>query len=415
MTFHSRKSFFIVAFGTMLEYYDMVAFIIFLPFLSASLFGTDNSHAAMVKGYLVLFLAALARPLGALTFGYIGDYFSRPRALVASMFGIAIATLVIGLTPSYTVIGPWAIVIVIAAKSLQAFCYGGEFSGAGIYVVEGAEKGKEAMVSSTILGIAIFGSLIAALFGIFLTSQAMPTWSWRLIFILGGCIGLIGISFRRKMLESPQFIPAHPVADTLWVMMKSYPLELLTGVLIAGLGSIPYTVVVTFVNPLLHSKGLITSQQLMMLQTACIAFSILALIFTGWLTLRFHAYQIMKCAGVFFILLYPILSFLQLDYFTLSFVLSFSLIFLTEFFFAPAHAIYKELFPAQFRYRGASFSFCLGISILAGLTPLLENYLYTQTNELLSIFLWIIPISIMTLFCLNLIEKRQALSFNELS
>jgi MHS family proline/betaine transporter-like MFS transporter len=78
----SKKSFFIAAIGTMIEYYDYALFIMFFPVLSPLFFPSDSLYQSLSKGYLFLMVAMLARPLGALFFGYIGDFFGRSKALL---------------------------------------------------------------------------------------------------------------------------------------------------------------------------------------------------------------------------------------------------------------------------------------------------------------------------------------------
>lgn len=401
------KAFLMVALGTMIEYYDMVLFIIFLPIISPILFGGESSGHALIKGYLVLFITALARPLGALFFGRIGDFISRPKALLASMYGIAITTFIIGITPPYQTIGAWSLLIVIVAKAIQTFCFGGEFSGAGIYVVEHAINPKQAISHGSFLAaIAISGSLAASLFGILVTYSFMPAWSWRIAFILGGVVGIVGIMYRKKMLESPEFKPARSQQENLLALLKQFPFELLTGTFIGGLSTIPYTTAIAFINPILMTQGFLTSHELMVMQTSIIAFSVLVLLIVGKLGNKFSAIGLMKSACMMLILMYPMLILIHLESFIGIIFISFVLIFLTELFFAPVSAFYKNLFPAPFRYRGASLSFCLGMSLLGGMTPLIENYLYQTTHQFVSIFLWILFNAVITLLFLTLMERK---------
>ena len=130
-----KKSFIGAAIGTLIEYYDYILFITFIPILSPVFFTADSAYQSLVKGYVVLLIATIARPLGGLFFGYFGDTLGRRKALLGSMYGIAIATFVMGIVPGYATLGIWACVIIIIAKSVQLFCFGGEYNGAGIYVV----------------------------------------------------------------------------------------------------------------------------------------------------------------------------------------------------------------------------------------------------------------------------------------
>ena len=400
------KSFLGAAIGAMLEYYDMILFIIFLPIIAPVFFGAGQ--AGITKGYWIFFITALARPLGALCFGYIGDFLGRPKALLSSMYGIALATFIIGITPSYQHIGAWALVIVIAAKAVQTFCFGGEFNGAGIYVVEHAKPGKENSTGGYLSALAISGSLFASLFGIVITLGFMPVWSWRIAFIIGGIAGLLGIQFRKKMLESPHFVPADEKRQTIWQLLKQYPMELLAGFFVSGMGTVAYTTAVVFLNPLLLAKGLITTNELMMLQTSLIVFSIVTLLVVAPVADRFGAQTVMKFASCLFLASLPWLKLISADNALQIISLGFWLILLTELFFTPVNAFFKNLFPMQFRYRGASFSSCLGMSILGGMTPMVENYFYHRTGQLYSGLLWIVLVAGLTLISLITLSKRNS-------
>jgi MHS family proline/betaine transporter-like MFS transporter len=100
------KSHFIGAsLGTMVEYYDYAVFSLYLPIIAPLFFPAETAYGSLIKGYWILLLTALARPLGGLAFGYLGDFYGRRNALLWSMSGIAIATAAIGFTPSYATIG----------------------------------------------------------------------------------------------------------------------------------------------------------------------------------------------------------------------------------------------------------------------------------------------------------------------
>lgn len=201
----SKHSFFGAAIGTLIEYYDYALFGIFLPLLSPVFFAAETHYASLIQGYVVLLLAMIARPLGAIFFGIIGDHISRRNALMYSIYGIAIASLLIGFIPGYAIIGWCAPALLLFFKCVQAFCFGGEYNGAGIYVVEHARGKNEATWGSLLTATTLLGSLIATLLGTLLTMSIMPAGSWRIAFIAGGLFACFGIVYRRHMLESPEF------------------------------------------------------------------------------------------------------------------------------------------------------------------------------------------------------------------
>ena len=188
-----RKSFLGAACGSMLEYYDYALFSTFLPLIAPLFFPAQSAYASLQKGFSFLLIAMIFRPIGALFFGYVGDKVGRRGALLTSMYGIALATLAIGLTPSYAMIGPTAMVLILVAKTVQVFCFGGEFNGGGVYAIELMQQRREGLGSGIFTAITLSGSLIASLYGILLTAKDMPAWGWRSAFIIGGLIGLLAI------------------------------------------------------------------------------------------------------------------------------------------------------------------------------------------------------------------------------
>ena len=265
-----KKWLLISALGTMIEYYEYSVFAIFLPIITPLFFPSTSHYKSLVKAYYFFLFIAAARPLGAIFFGHIGDFFGRRRALLTSMSGISIATLLIGILPSHATIGVSATIVVVAAKFIQVFCFGGEYNGAGTYVVEHAEPTKEATKGSLLSAMTLFGSLIAAAIGIILTLPFMPEWSWRIAFILGGSVGIIGIFFRKDLEESPDFFPTNPKQYTFLNILTQHPKALASGIVVGGMATLPFTTVLVFINPVLVTQGILTTNELMLIQTLLI-------------------------------------------------------------------------------------------------------------------------------------------------
>jgi MHS family proline/betaine transporter-like MFS transporter len=409
MTPLSKKSFFGAALGTMVEYYDYALFTIFMPIFSPLFFPAQSAYESLVKGYFVLLIAMIARPLGGLAFGYLGDAFGRRKALLTSMYGIALATTAIGLIPSSSTIGVWATVLIILAKALQIFCFGGEFNGAGIYVTEHAQNKREIWISSLLTATTLFGSLLASLVGVLATASFMPAASWRVAFVLGGLIGAFGILYRKNMVESPDFEEADLKRQSLKVMLKTYPQELIAGIFMGGFATVPATTVLTFINPVLMTQGYFTNHELMLVQTFLIFCAVLALLGVGQVADRSHPAKIMAFAAWSLVLLsYPLLLAVDSKNFLVLLSALTTLIVINEIFLSPSHAYFKSIFPMQYRYRASSLSFCLGMSLLGGLTPIIENYLYKLTGQFSAVSIWLMIVGLGTLWSLSQVKKKQA-------
>lgn len=400
-----HRSFLGAAIGTLIEYYDNGLYIFFLPIISPVLFPSSTPYQALVNGYIILFLSLILRPIGGIFFGYFGDFYGRKSALVMSMTGIAVATTAIGLTPSYASIGIGSMIAVTCAKSFQNFCFAGEYNGAGIYVVEHAKAKNECLTSSLLTAVMLGGSLLAAIFGVILTAPGMPVWSWRLAFIAGGVMGMLGLLFRANMVEPPNFQPATQ-QQPLRNLFKFFRTEFIAGIFIGGLSTVPYTTAITFIAPVLMTKGLLSAQQFMILQCFLAFFAMIALIIAGKVADRFSAATTMISACCIFIVLsVPLLN--EVDHYQRYSVLAVlvCLIMMNELFLGPVHAYLSKIFPMQYRYRATSLSYNIGMSLFGGLTPLIEHYLYRTTGRFVAISIWIAIISLAALLSILKVEK----------
>ena len=387
----SSRSFLGAALGTMIEYYDYSVLVMFLPLISPLFFPAATAYDSLVKGFYAMLVAMIARPLGGLFFGYLGDMFGRRCALLASMYGIAVATILMGLTPSHYSIGIWAAVMITATKAIQLFCFGGEYNGAGIYVVEHAQKKNEALMGSFLTATMLVGSLVATLIGYVCTLDFMPAWCWRVAFMFGGLIGIAGIIYRKNLAESPNFKEADPKKHDLKTLIKEYPYQILAGIFIGGFSTTPFTTVISFINPVLMTKGYMSTQVLMLLQSFLIFVAIVTLIVAGRVADKKSPQAVMKFGSLLLIILaLPLLWVVDLGIFSLIVIAQMLLIIINEILLGPSNACLKNLFPMHFRYRGASLSFTLGLSIFGGITPVVEHYLFNATGCFSSIAGWLI-------------------------
>jgi len=405
----SYKSFFIAGLGTMLEYYDFALFAIFLPIIAPVFFPARSSYESLMKAYVVLMIAMIMRPLGGIVFGYVGDLWGRRRALLISMYGIALATIMLGLIPPYKSIGIVAIILVLIAKSIQMLCFGGEYNGAGIYAVEHATKAYEGVFGGMLTATTLLGALLASLAGVLCTAEGAPTWAWRAAFIGGGIVGVAGILFRSKMHESPQFKPANLVQHSFAKMLKKYPQQLFAGVMLGGLATVPFTTVIVFINPALVKAHIITVQQMMEMQAILIGVAIAVVIRAGRLADQISPKFVMQMGAIALVVFaYPLLHLINSHSYTIILTAEIALIAINEIVLGPSNAYLKNLFATEYRYRATSFSFCIGLSIIGGVTPVLENYLHRLTKEFSILSVWLILIAAGTFVAIKIAERKES-------
>ena len=200
------------AIGNVLEWYDFGLFGFFAPVISQLFFPSHDELASLVGTYGVYATGFLMRPLGGVVFGYIGDRMGRKRALELSVLLMAVPTTLMALLPTYAQAGVGASLLLTLFRLLQGLSVGGEYIGSMSFLSEHAPPGRRAFLgsfssSSVILG-SLLGSGVAALLTGLLTEADLLAWGWRLPFLGGIVIGLVGLWLRSGVDESPSFLAA---------------------------------------------------------------------------------------------------------------------------------------------------------------------------------------------------------------
>lgn len=402
----AKKSFIGASIGTLLEYYDVGLWPIFVTFFAPAYFGGD-AYSALMKSYVILLATGLARPIGGLVFGHYGDRWGRSRVLIFSLYAIAISTFVLGIIPDCKTIGIFAIILATLARVVQLFAFGGEYNGAGIYVVE-QQTQRAGLIGSLLTASCLFGLLLASLVGFICSLSFMPTRSWRLGFMFGGVIGLVGIMYRKNIVESAHFRPANPINHSLKNMFKRYPLQLIAGVFIGGFSCAAFTTAIMFINPVLMAKGLMTREQLMVIQVFLTLTAIITLVVAGQQSDKKTPFKLIQFGSLALIFLsYPLLFWLDSGKFLGLILAQMILIIINEIVLGASNAYFKTLFIMQYRYRATSLSFCTGMALFGSLTPFVENYFYRLTGHFVASSIWLIFVGLGTAISVYLAENSK--------
>ena len=195
--------------GNTMEWYDVGVFG-YLITTMGPVFLPQADTSVQTLFLLGTFAATfIARPVGGVFFGWLGDKIGRQKVLATTLMIMAASTFAIGLLPGYAQVGIWAAVLLVIMKIVQGFSTGGEYAGATTFVSEyAADKSRGYAASFLDMGSYIGFALGAALVSILqltLGQAAMEDWGWRLPFLIAGPLGLIAIYFRMKIEESPAF------------------------------------------------------------------------------------------------------------------------------------------------------------------------------------------------------------------
>ena len=196
--------------GNLVEWYDWYAYAAFSLYFAPVFFPGKDPTANLLNTAGIFAVGFLMRPIGGWLFGSLADRKGRKWAMTVSVLLMSFGSLMIALTPSYNSIGIAAPILLLLARLLQGLSVGGEYGTAATYLSEMATKGRRGFYSSFQYVTLIGGQLTAVgvqllLQNIFLTTQQLQNWGWRIPFFIGAVLSLIAFYLRRNMDETEAF------------------------------------------------------------------------------------------------------------------------------------------------------------------------------------------------------------------
>lgn len=214
--------------GTTIEWYDFFLYGTAAALVFGPLFFPDVSPAVgLIASFATYAVGFLARPLGALVGGHVGDKIGRKAMLVASLLVMGVSTTLIGVLPTYGHVGILAPLLLLLLRLAQGFGVGGEWGGAALMSVETAPDGKRGLYGS-FTQIGVSGGMLLAVGAFTLVRTSMSaeqflSWGWRVPFLVSGLLVLFGFIVRAKLHEPESFtqmkeqntLPDNPIATVL--------------------------------------------------------------------------------------------------------------------------------------------------------------------------------------------------------
>lgn len=401
--------------GNALEFYDFTVYAFFAAIIGRQFFPSDNPLGALLLSVAVFGVGFLARPLGGVFIGRYADRAGRKPAMLLTLALMAVGMAIIALAPPYASIGLGAPCLIVLARLIQGFAWGGEAGPTTSYLVETAPDGKRAQYASWQVVSQGLAVLVAGAIGVLassaLSTQSMNAWGWRIPFFLGLAVIPVGLVLRRNMHETAA--PAD-VASTLASAAASMQGRYLKCVTLATLIIIPSTVTV-YVNNYMTSYALTLlhfpmtmSIAVTMMVGACMVVAALA---GGVAADKFgrKVVMIVPCA-LLLLIAYP--AFVALNKWHSSialFAVPAVLALLTGSHAAAVITIIPETFPKALRSTGLSISYAIAATVFGGSTQFVVTWLLRVTGNPLSPAFYIIGACALGLLGMTLLtETRDA-------
>nr|WP_243849247.1 MFS transporter [Paraburkholderia rhizosphaerae] len=378
------------AMGNATEWFDYGIYSYGLTYVSAALFPGSTAQATLFA--LATFaISFLVRPLGGLFWGPVGDRVGRKHVLSLTIILMSVATLCVGLLPSYERIGWWAPALLIVLRMIQGFSTGGEYGGAATFMAEYSPDHRRGLCGSFLE----FGTLAGFSLGAFLMlgcslalgSDTMHAWGWRLPFLVAAPLGMIGLYLRIRLEDTPVFrevaeaahheertgLPLKQLVVQFWKPM------LLLGGLVIALNVVNYVLLAympTFMKTQLHM-----SDNMSLLVPLIGMLSMMVLLpFSGALSDRIGRKNVwwISLVGLF---VFAVPMFTLMSHGTTGALIGFAvlgLLYVPQ--LASISAMFPAMFPTQARYAGMAIAYNVSTSLFGGTAPMASDWLIAHTG-----------------------------------
>lgn len=370
--------------GSALEWFDFSIY----GALSATIFpqlffGDMSSSNAALAAFATFGVGFVARPLGGVVFGYLGDKIGRRSVLMVTLVMMGVASLIIGLLPTAAAIGFLAPLILVLMRFIQGFSLGGEATGAQLMTMEHAPKDRRAFYAAMMtMGSPIsqvLANLSLAGLSFALSPEDFLAWGWRLPFILNIGILIIGIYIRFRVEETPIYregaaagnVAIHPLA-----VLKNHGLTILRLMLSYAPFAITFYFIIIFgISYMTNTLNYGTSETFTIIMIANLV-SILAIWAGGRTADRIGRRPVflIGCTVclVAALLFFPIVG---LGSFPLTLLITTVATSAVQFANATQGAMFAEAFPTQVRYSGSALAFTGANLVFSAPAPFVATWL----------------------------------------
>lgn len=377
------------AIGNATEWFDYGIYSYGLTYISAALFPGSTAQATLFA--LATFaISFLVRPLGGLFWGPLGDRLGRKHVLALTILIMSVATLLVGLLPSYASAGLWAPASLVLLRMIQGFSTGGEYGGAATFMAEYAPDHRRGFCGSflefgTLAGFSL-GAFLMLGTSVLLGNDAMHAWGWRLPFLVAAPLGLIGLYLRSKMEDTPVFRECAATAERethagipLRELFAQYwrPLLQLAGLVVA-LNVVNYVLLAYM--PTFMKKELGMSDNLSLLLPLLGMLSMMVLLpFAGLLSDRIGRKKVwwLSLTGIF-VAAVPMFS--LMSHGIAGALTGLAVLGLL---YVPQLASISAMFPTQARYAGMAIAYNVSTSLFGGTAPMVTDWLIGRTGSML--------------------------------
>ena len=377
--------------GTTIEWYDFYAYSTAAALVFAKVFfPVTDTATGTLAAFATFWIGFLARPLGGMIFGHLGDRIGRKKTLIITLILMGICTTAIGLLPTYNTIGIAAPIILVFLRLLQGIAMGGEWGGAVLLSAEHAPKGKELLYSAFAQQGSPVGNLLATsiffLFS-FLPDEQFLSWGWRIPFLFSALLVITGLYIRMSVAESPVMQQLKEsktlVKVPLKEILKKYKMMVFLGMAACTIGLSATYFKTTFALSWAVNEIGFTRSDFLGIVTIALVTQVIFQPFGAIIASKINLKKAIIWILLPEIILLP-LAFVLIatkSYAWAAFGMAIATI-PHAMYYSFLGGILVKAFPPNVRYTGISLSYQLCGMVFAGSTPIVAQFLLNQTGSI---------------------------------
>ncbi|MGJ4887384.1 MFS transporter [Bradyrhizobium sp. HKCCYLRH3099] len=376
--------------GNLVEWYDFYAYTAFALYFAPAFFPSKDPVVEQLNAAVVFAATFLMRPLGGWLFGYLADQYGRRLSLTVSVLCMCFGSLIIAVTPTYATIGIAAPIILALARVIEGLSLGGEYGASATYLSEVADAKHRGFYSSfqyvTLIGGQLTAIIVLLLLQkVFLTTDELKAWGWRIPFFIGACLAIFVAVMRRNLHETEAFVEAKKKAGSSSSMaaLFRYPRELLLVVGLTAGGTAAFYTFTTYMQTFVKLSVGLTEDQTTMVIFGSLLFACVLQPLYGAISDRIGRKPLLIFFGIAGTLsTIPILTALKgtKEPLTAFLLICGAWIFTAG--YTSINAVVKaELFPTNIRALGVGLPYAITVSLFGGTAPAIALYFKSIGHE----------------------------------
>lgn len=406
--------------GTTIEWYDFFIYAFIAPLVFDRLFFPSYDGLAATIAVFATFAAGfLVRPLGGLVFGHFGDRIGRKSVLLCSLLLMGVATMLIGVLPTYERAGVGATLALVVLRLLQGFALGGEATAANLMAIETAPQGRRGFSAALIQAAGPLGVVLASLAAMMISGLGeddLLSWGWRVPFLISGILVAFGVYLRWRIEESATFQRAAPTSSLPAIEAIRGHSRSVVAVLLGEMAQTSYfyliaVFVMAFATRQLGiGKDVVTRAVLIANVVAFIAMPVVG----AWCDRvgrkrLFVAGVVLAAVSMPFY--YHLLATRDPLFVTVAILVAAGMI--HPLMFSTEGSYFPELFPTRVRFSGVSIGKQIGAVLGGGIAPLVATTLYAATGSAFAIAGYYAVIACAALIALSAVRDTRDISISD--